>query len=79
MAKIEWYNTVVMAETGKKYAASVSQIAMAWAVAKGTVPIIGVTKASQVAEAAKVAINKMEAVAASTDVDTKGNWENPMI
>lgn len=79
--------TAVMAQIGAKHHASVPQIAMAWAVSKGTVPIIGVTKVSQVEDAAKVTaikltaedIKEMEAAAASTGVDTKGNWENPMV
>mgnify|MGYP000297092509 CR=1 FL=1 len=37
---------------GKKYDASPAQIAAAWAIAKGTLPIIGVTKVKQVEEAA---------------------------
>lgn len=37
---------------GDKYAASPAQIATAWAIAKGTLPIIGVTKVRQVEEAA---------------------------
>lgn len=77
----------VMAEIGKKYDASVSQIAMAWAIAKGTTPIIGVTKPSQVEDAANVIqikltaedMEEIETVAESTGVDTKGSWENHMI
>ncbi|WP_314723455.1 aldo/keto reductase [Enterocloster bolteae] len=78
--------TAVMAEIGKKYDANVSQIAMSWAIAKGTVPIIGVTKAYQVEDAAKAAaivltdkdMKAIEAAAAGTGVDTRGSWENPM-
>ena len=44
-----------MKKIGEKYSASVSQIAIAWVVAKGTLPIIGVTKASHVEDAAKAA------------------------
>ncbi len=71
---------------GSKYNASVSQIATAWAIAKGTTPIIGVTKPSHVEDAAKVAeirltaseIEELERMAANTGVDTRGAWENPM-
>lgn len=78
--------TAVMAEIGKKYDANVSQIAMSWAIAKGTMPIIGVTKAYQVEDAAKAAaivltdqdMKAIEAAAAGTGVDTRGSWENPM-
>lgn len=79
--------TDAMAEIGKKYNASVPQIAMAWAIAKGATPIIGVTKPSQVEDAAKITqikltaedMNEIETVAANTGVDTKGGWENPMV
>lgn len=37
-----------MRKIGEKYKAEPTQIAMAWAISKGTVPIIGVTKESQV-------------------------------
>lgn len=40
---------------GTRFDASPAQIAAAWAVAKGTLPIIGVTKVSQVEEAAGAA------------------------
>lgn len=70
--------TNIMTEIGKKYDASVPQIAMAWAFAKGTTPIIGVTKPSQVDDAAKVIeiqlsaedMKEIEIVAASTGVNT---------
>ena len=79
--------TSIMEEIGKKYDASVPQIAMAWAIAKGTNPIIGVTKPAQVEDAAKVIeiqlsaedMNEIEIVAASTGVNTKGSWENSMV
>lgn len=79
--------TAVMAEIGKKYDATVSQIAISWAVAKGTTPIIGVTKVYQVEDAAKAAaivltaedMAAIEAAAAVTGVDTRGSWENPMV
>ncbi len=60
---------------------------MAWAIAKGTTPIIGVTKVSQVQDAVKAMrisltigeINQMETAAEETGVDTRGSWEMPMI
>lgn len=78
--------TAVMAEIGKKYDANVSQIAISWAIAKGTTPIIGVTKVYQVEDAAKAAaivltaedMAAIETAAAGTGVDTRGSWENPM-
>ena len=75
-----------MKNIGVKYNASVSQIAMAWAIAKGTTPIIGVTKPAHVEDAAKVAeivltaeeMNELERMASKTGVDTRGAWEHPM-
>ena len=56
-------------------------------IAKGTTPIIGVTKVSQVQDAVKAMrisltaeeINQMETAAEETRVDTRGSWEMPMI
>lgn len=78
--------TDVMQKIGDKYHASVAQIAIAWAITKGTIPIIGVTKVEQVQEAAKVVqielsadeIYMIETAAAQIGVDTRGSWENPM-
>lgn len=47
--------TQEMKKIGDKYHASVPQIAIAWAIAKGTTPIIGVTKPAHVEDAAKAA------------------------
>lgn len=79
--------TAVMNDIGDKYGISPAQVAMAWAIAKGTTPIIGVTKLSHVQDAVKAAhialapedIEVLEAVASQTDVDTRGSWEMPMI
>jgi aryl-alcohol dehydrogenase-like predicted oxidoreductase len=75
-----------MKNIGAKYSASVSQIAIAWAIGKGTTPIIGVTKPSQVEDAAKTAeiiltaeeMAELEGMALKTGVDTRGAWEQPM-
>ncbi len=77
----------VMREIGNKHNASVSQIAIAYAVCKGTLPIIGVTKPHHVTEAAYATavrlteeeIKELELLAKSTGVDTKGSWENLMV
>ena len=61
-----------------------AQIAMAWAIGKGTIPIIGVTSVDQVEEAAAAArirlspqeIARLEKLADAADADTKGFWEN---
>lgn len=76
-----------MREISNKYSTSVSQIAIAWAICKGTTPIVGVTKSSQVEDAAKAAsitltedeMNEMEQLAEQAGVDTRGSWEHPMI
>lgn len=76
-----------MGEIGQKYGASVPQVAIAWAIAKGTIPIIGVTKPNQVEDAAKASavqltaeeVAQLEAAASQTGVDTRGSWENPMV
>lgn len=76
-----------MKEMADKRNATVSQIAIAWAIAKHTLPIIGVTKAKYIAEtvvAATISLTDeemalLENLAAKTGVDTKGSWENPMI
>ena len=44
-----------MTAIGQKYGASCSQIGIAWAIAKGTLPIIGATKDRHVIEAAEAA------------------------
>lgn len=74
----------------KKIAASrqatVAQIATAWAIGKGTVPIIGVTKVDQVVDAAAATtislqmeeINKLEELASETQVSTIREWEKDM-
>ena len=75
-----------MKKIGEAHDASVSQIAIAYAINKGTYPIIGVTKPRHVEEAAAASrirlsqeeISTLETLAAATGVDTKGSWENPM-
>ena len=75
-----------MTAIGKKYGASCSQIGIAWAIAKGTQPIIGATKERHVIEAAEAAkiqltaeeVNRLEALADATGIDTRGGWEHSM-
>ena len=70
----------------QKYDATCSQIGIAWAIAKGTLPIIGATKERHVIEAAEAAkiqltaeeISKLEALADATGIDTRGGWEHSM-
>lgn len=75
-----------MKKIGEKYDVGTAQIAIAWAVSKGTTPIIGATKVSHVTDAAKASkirltaeeIAELEALADAAEVDTRGSWENPM-
>ncbi|MES2239073.1 MAG: aldo/keto reductase [Bacteroidota bacterium] len=75
-----------MKEIGSSRNASVAQIAIAWAIAKNTLPIIGVTKIVQVKDAVNATlivltdeeITDLETLAKATGIDTKGAWENPM-
>lgn len=77
----------VMRTVGNKYGITPAQVALAWAIAKGTTPIIGVTKPSQVQDAVRAMqvvltadeVKMLEDAAESTGVDTRGSWENPMI
>ena len=71
---------------GTEHDASPAQIATAWAIAKGTLPIIGVTKVSQVEEAAKAAqiklsveeVSYLEKLGDETGVKTLREWEKEM-
>lgn len=65
---------------------AIAQIPVAWAVAKGTLPIIGVTKTSHVEDAAKAAelilsaseIEDIESCAKRADIDVIRMWEKEM-
>ena len=78
--------TSEMTAIGRKYDASCSQIGIAWAIAKGTLPIIGATKEHHVIEAAEAAkiqltaeeVAQLEALADATGIDTRGGWEHSM-
>ena len=75
-----------MKAIGEKYGASCSQIGIAWAIAKGTMPIVGATKERHVVEAAAAAdialtaeeVARMETLADATGIDTRGDWEHTM-
>jgi len=74
-------------QIGGKYNASPAQIATAWAIAKGTLPIIGVTKVEQAADAAKAAeiallaeeVSELEALGDAANVNTLREWEKQMV
>lgn len=78
--------TDAMKEVGAKHGAAVPQVGIAWAVTKGTIPIIGATKPDQIEEIAKAATVKLtaadirilEQTAAKINVDTRGPWERSM-
>ncbi len=75
-----------MTAIGKKYGASCPQIGIAWAIAKGALPLIGATKERHVIEAAEAAkiqltaeeVERLEKLADATGIDTRGGWEHSM-
>jgi aryl-alcohol dehydrogenase-like predicted oxidoreductase len=79
--------TDVMKEIGISKNASVAQVAIAWAIAKNTLPIIGITKTSQIEDALNATkiilthqeIERVEALATKAGVDTQGAWEKSMV
>lgn len=76
--------TNVLKDIAANYNASVAQIATAWAIAKGTLPIIGVTKVGQVDDAAHAAqiklskseIARIEETAKQLGISTIREWES---
>ncbi|MBO2463597.1 aldo/keto reductase [Actinomadura violacea] len=75
-----------MGAIGEDRGASAADVATAWAIAKGTTPIIGVTNAGHIdglvrahgIELADEEIAELEALADAADVDTRGSWEHDM-
>lgn len=75
-----------LAAIGEKQAAVAPDVAIAWAIAKGTVPIIGVTKPRYVEGLARARditltggdIAELEALADAAQVNTRGWWEKAM-
>ncbi len=73
-------------EIADKHGVAVAQLPVAWAIAKGTLPIIGVTKVYQVEDAAKAAALKltademetMERLAGETPLNVIRYWEKEM-
>lgn len=72
---------------GTRFDASPAQVAIAWAIAKGTLPIIGVIKTEQVEEAAAAAqielsldeISRLDKLGDETGVSTLREWEKEMV
>ena len=73
-------------ETAERHEATMAQTAIAWAIAKQTLPIIGVTKLQHVEDAEKAAslqladeeVAQLDKISKETNVNTKGSWEHPM-
>ena len=78
--------TNAMKEIGTAHNLSAAQIGTAWAINKGTLPIIGVTKINHVEDAAKILnvklsaeeIKKLESLADKANVSTIREWEKKM-
>ena len=75
-----------MGAIGEDRGASAADVATAWAIAKGTTPIVGVTKAGYIdglvrargIELAEEETAELETLADAADVDTRGWWEQEM-
>ncbi|MFD4253353.1 aldo/keto reductase [Amycolatopsis thermoflava] len=75
-----------MTAIGADRGASAADVATAWALAKGTTPIIGVTKAAHLdglvrahgIELTGEEIAELEPLADAAGVDTRGSWEHAM-
>lgn len=94
-SRAEAYNPVLpqltrltdrMASLGKDHDASAADIAVSWAITKGTTPIVGITRAGYIdglVKASKLQLSseqmkELETLADQTGVDTRGWWEQPM-
>lgn len=78
--------TAEMAKIGEVHGLSVAQVGTAWAISKGVLPIIGVTKVRHVEDADKAAgvtltaeeIYRLEELADKANVSTIREWEKKM-
>jgi aryl-alcohol dehydrogenase-like predicted oxidoreductase len=85
MDKLEVLNAK-LAEVAKEHGVGTAQIPVAWAIAKGTLPIVGVTKESHVADAAAAAavelteteVAELEQLADSLQINAIRFWEKVM-
>lgn len=94
-ARAETYNPVLdkleilneeLKKLADKYDVGMAQIPVAWAIAKGTLPIIGVTKEKQVLDAVKAAnisltdeeVSSLEKTADSLELNVIRFWEKEM-
>lgn len=75
-----------LAQIGQSRGAAASDVATAWAIAKGTTPIIGVTNANYIDGLVRATsivlsgndIGELETLADAANVDTRGWWEQEM-
>lgn len=75
-----------LASIGRRHGAAVSDVAIAWAIAKGTTPVVGVTKPAYVEglrratmiSLSSIEIEELETLADAAQVDTRGWWEKAM-
>lgn len=75
-----------LASIGAAQNGSIADVAIAWAMAKGTVPIIGVTKPSYVDGLVRASaitlteqdIAELDALGDAANVNTRGSWERAM-
>ena len=85
LGKLETLNAA-MKKLADKYHVTVAQIPVAWAISKGTLPIIGVTKVSHVEDAAKAAritlsadeVKELEQLADTLGINAVRMWEKEM-
>lgn len=94
-ARAESYNPILdkleimnkaLGKIAEKYGVGIAQVPIAWAIAKGTLPIIGVTKVSHVEDAVKAAnitltadeVKELESVADSLALNVIRFWEKEM-
>lgn len=94
-ARAETYNPVLdqieilnaqLKEIAEKYHVTIAQIPVAWAIAKGTLPIIGVTKTKHVEDAIKACqmnltaeeVKRLEETADRLDLNVVRMWEKEM-
>lgn len=85
LAELEKLNAA-MKEIADAHGVGVAQLPVAWAIAKGTIPILGVTKVKHVDDAVVAAnlvlsaddVKRLEALADSADINTIRVWEKEM-
>lgn len=75
-----------LAEVAEAHGVGIAQVPVAWAIAKGTLPIVGVTRESHVADAAAAAavelsdveVAELEEIADSLGINAIRFWEKEM-